>query len=248
MLRSILAWCRKQYLSTIVALAVAFACLFGPLLALPAHAAGGNDAMSNGVLVSKVSEPPQAMDTDEVPIVKQAVSGNQALCAADSHESAAAEGEQMNLAEGTDTSSPNQSMVQSGGAMQQSETEDATQATATPVQQQSNNAGKRAAGVIVATATGGGAFALTKRRIKRDESASDEVEASERIEKKPKVVVPVQTSQSLPLCDPVHLKAREQPKGLVEESELATKYAQINDVGERAFQILIDLGMIELHG
>ena len=235
-----------------MALAVAFACLFGPLLALPAHATGGNDVMSNGVLVSKVSEPPQAMDTEEVAMVKQAVSGNQALCAADSHESAAAEGEPINVAaKGADTSSPNQSVIQSGGAIQQSETEDATLAAvavATPVKQKSNNAGKRAAGVIVATATGGGAFALTKRRIKRDGSASDEMEASERIEKKPRVAIPVQTSQSLPLCDPVHLKAREQPKGLVEESELATKYAQINDVGERAFQILIDLGMIELHG
>jgi hypothetical protein len=39
--------------------------------------------------------------------------------------------------------------------------------------------------------------------------------------------------------------ARRQPKPPEEEATLAAKYAAISDVGERAYQVLLDLGMIE---
>ena len=53
--------------------------------------------------------------------------------------------------------------------------------------------------------------------------------------------------QSFPLCDPEHIQARSQPKSSTEEAQIAAKYASISDVGERAFQILVDLGMVEIH-
>jgi NADH dehydrogenase/NADH:ubiquinone oxidoreductase subunit G len=39
-------------------------------------------------------------------------------------------------------------------------------------------------------------------------------------------------------------QARQQPKSPKEEAELAAKYAAIEDLGERAYTILVDLGMI----
>merc|ERR1712129_150703 len=41
-------------------------------------------------------------------------------------------------------------------------------------------------------------------------------------------------------------KAREQPKSVEEEKELATRYSRM-DLEERAFNILLDLGMIEIN-
>ena len=38
--------------------------------------------------------------------------------------------------------------------------------------------------------------------------------------------------------------ARQQPKSPMEEATLAAKYAAISSVEERAFQILVDLGMV----
>lgn len=42
-----------------------------------------------------------------------------------------------------------------------------------------------------------------------------------------------------------HIKAREQPKIPTEEEKLQVKYASIDSVEDRAFQILLDLGMIQ---
>ena len=42
------------------------------------------------------------------------------------------------------------------------------------------------------------------------------------------------------------MKARQQPKSADEEAALAAKYAAL-ELGERAFQILVDLQMIELN-
>lgn len=39
--------------------------------------------------------------------------------------------------------------------------------------------------------------------------------------------------------------ARRQPKSPAEEKKLQEKYASIEDLGERAYTILVDLGMIE---
>jgi hypothetical protein len=51
----------------------------------------------------------------------------------------------------------------------------------------------------------------------------------------------------LPLKDPKYVRARKQPKSPSEEMGLSARYAAIPDIGERAFQILVDLGMIEVH-
>lgn len=50
----------------------------------------------------------------------------------------------------------------------------------------------------------------------------------------------------LPLMTKHFVQARSQPKGLSEEKRLQQKYAAIPDVGERAYQILVDLGMVEI--
>lgn len=45
--------------------------------------------------------------------------------------------------------------------------------------------------------------------------------------------------------DQISIEARRrQPKVKNEEAKLATKYGQIKDISERAYQILVDLGMV----
>jgi hypothetical protein len=209
-----------------MAMAIAFSCILGPMMAHPASAVDGNDAPANGVMVTKIMEP------TNVDGEMQHVVVGQELCTTDSRESVA----------GEFVSSESNAAIQSGGAIHQSETETVEMEEIKPG---SHRAVKRAAGVAAATITGGGAFAFTKRKISKGEDTLDELDTNPRIETKP-IVVPVETTLSLPLCDPMHLKAREQPKSPTEEAELAAKYARIDDVGERAFQILIDLGMVEV--
>ena len=43
------------------------------------------------------------------------------------------------------------------------------------------------------------------------------------------------------------VKARQQPKSTEEECILQQKYASIVDLEERAFNILVDLGMVDLN-
>lgn len=52
--------------------------------------------------------------------------------------------------------------------------------------------------------------------------------------------------QLLPLSDRKYVQARKQPKPQKEEATLAAQYAGILTLEERAFQILVDLGMIEV--
>lgn len=41
------------------------------------------------------------------------------------------------------------------------------------------------------------------------------------------------------------IEARRQPKAKTDAEKLATKYGKISDTSERAYQILVDLGMVE---
>ena len=54
------------------------------------------------------------------------------------------------------------------------------------------------------------------------------------------------TTTELPLTTKPFVQARSQPKGQSEEKRLQQKYAAIPDVGDRAYQILVDLGMVEV--
>ena len=49
---------------------------------------------------------------------------------------------------------------------------------------------------------------------------------------------------SYPLPDPKFVGSRRQPKSKDEEEMLKAKYGQIHDVSERAYQILVDLGLV----
>jgi hypothetical protein len=57
----------------------------------------------------------------------------------------------------------------------------------------------------------------------------------------PKIYV----EKNFPVNDRKSQAARQQPKAAEEADELKDKYGAIDDVGERAFQILFDLGLIE---
>jgi hypothetical protein len=56
---------------------------------------------------------------------------------------------------------------------------------------------------------------------------------------------PVVKISKLPLKNPKYTKARQQPKAPTEEEQLKQKYASIDSLEERAFQVLVDLGMVE---
>jgi hypothetical protein len=109
-------------------------------------------------------------------------------------------------------------------------------------------------GRLLAATTGTGLLvAATKKILSNEEDSRDDEHGKDvimndsvsNIKRDDNTVIVV--DQSLPLCDPEHLQARSQPKSSTEETELAVKYASISDVGERAFQILVDLGMVEMH-
>jgi hypothetical protein len=53
------------------------------------------------------------------------------------------------------------------------------------------------------------------------------------------------TNANLPLMDEHSVEARQQPKSPEEEDLLARRYAAIESLANRAYQILLDLGMIE---
>jgi hypothetical protein len=57
---------------------------------------------------------------------------------------------------------------------------------------------------------------------------------------------PVPTNTELPLMTPKYIEVRKQPKSQAEEERLKKKYMAYTDVGERAFAILVELGMIEV--
>jgi hypothetical protein len=52
------------------------------------------------------------------------------------------------------------------------------------------------------------------------------------------------TNTDLPLMDDKYIRARSQPKPFIEEKLLQKKYSDL-PVEDKAFQILVDLGMIE---
>ena len=58
--------------------------------------------------------------------------------------------------------------------------------------------------------------------------------------------VPSSSSTPSPSIEEAIKRARQQPKLAKEEAELAAKYAAIESLSERAFQILLDLGMVQV--
>jgi hypothetical protein len=104
--------------------------------------------------------------------------------------------------------------------------------------------------VAGAAATGGGLFLASKKfSSSQKEKQDDVVENGGDISQQFQDATTKKVTENVSLSrfdDPVHVKARIQPKAPDEEAELAARYAEISDVGERAFQILLDLGMIEL--
>lgn len=83
------------------------------------------------------------------------------------------------------------------------------------------------------------------RKLLRKKSREEREEEMLQKIRDPEVEV-VETSN--PLEDRKYRMAREvQPKSSSDEAKLADKYANIEDVGDRAYQILVDLGMVEEH-
>ena len=108
---------------------------------------------------------------------------------------------------------------------------------------------------VVGTA-GTSLLVLNKSVIKRtagvdDEETSDDVGEVIQLESEKPNAEDVATfeadnSSVLPLTDTVYVQARQQPKSPKQEAILAEKYAAIETVEERAFQVLVDLGMVEV--
>jgi hypothetical protein len=99
-----------------------------------------------------------------------------------------------------------------------------------------------------------GATSLNSEDDNSDERADDIVKAYDKIipaTSEPTTVDPVAESPAdetvrLPLLDPKYVDARKQPKPPSEKAILAARYAAIPTVEERAYQILVDLGMVEV--
>ncbi len=110
---------------------------------------------------------------------------------------------------------------------------------------------------IAVVGTGGASLlVLNKSVVKRtaggnDGETSDDVGEVIQLESEKPNADDVSTfeadsASSLPLTDRIYVQARQQPKSPKQEAILAEKYAAIETVEERAFQILADLGMVEV--
>ena len=85
------------------------------------------------------------------------------------------------------------------------------------------------------------------KAIKLDNAEDDfKKSGSERIQEAKKVVRAIEKPKAERPTDPATLLAREQPKSVQEEAGLRAKYGSM-EPGERAFAILLDLGMIITH-
>jgi len=110
---------------------------------------------------------------------------------------------------------------------------------------------------VAATVVGSGTVFLLRKQNNslRDENDDNET-TQDTVQDVKKVAAPApapattttttgQMTELWPLMTKKYIDVRSQPKSVTEESTLAAKYASIPDVGDRAFQILLDLGMIE---
>mmetsp|Transcript_48291 Transcript_48291/g.116991 ORF Transcript_48291/g.116991 Transcript_48291/m.116991 type:complete len:457 (-) Transcript_48291:223-1593(-) len=107
---------------------------------------------------------------------------------------------------------------------------------------------------VAATVVGSGTVFLLRKQNNSPREENDDGETTQdTVQDVKKVTAPAaavatttsQMTELLPLMTKKYIDARSQPKSFTEESTLADKYASIPDVGDRAFQILLDLGMIE---
>jgi hypothetical protein len=107
-------------------------------------------------------------------------------------------------------------------------------------------AGSGTAGVLM---LGRKATGFGSRDDDDDDELADDFEEDEKVSIWSTTVVAESEADNgslLPLQDKKYVKARTQPKSPREEEILAAKYAAIPTVEERAYQILVDLGMIEV--
>lgn len=102
-------------------------------------------------------------------------------------------------------------------------------------------------GGVLTVATGSGViFYWQKKKLSGwENSTSDNFSETSQLSSQLPPARQKTSSSNLPLMSPKYRAARSQPKSAQEESTLAEKYAAIADIGDRAFQILLDLGMID---
>lgn len=86
------------------------------------------------------------------------------------------------------------------------------------------------------------------RRIlaaKREMEKKQRALLSARLEREEKIRAVIREKQQKIEAAKLAIKeARKQPKSVAEEKELAARYAALEDLGDRAFSILVDLGMV----
>jgi len=102
-------------------------------------------------------------------------------------------------------------------------------------------------GLLLATSTAGTSL-LNK---KNNNGMINDENAVEQDDKTETMIVPsidiIETTDLLPLCDPKYVQARKQPKSPKDEALLAARYEAISGLENKSYQILADLGMIDVH-
>lgn len=78
-----------------------------------------------------------------------------------------------------------------------------------------------------------------------DKDSNNGLETNDSTKEKLTRVVDETIDMASPFHNSKFISSRQQPKPKVEEEKLAQKYAQITSISERAYQILVDLGMLE---
>ncbi|KAG7353084.1 hypothetical protein IV203_009132 [Nitzschia inconspicua] len=224
----------KKYLSTIAAVAIVVASLFGPPV-LRVNAITDCDVSS--VSMARTANEPALIAAVEESIVETVAAVSQeveSLCSED-----------METKEGD----PSSTSVTPGGDSDPWKVQQVAKIAATD-DRVSTPISSKSAGVVVGVAATSGGVIYARRKFQGISDDIPEETKDTSMDPAPKKSAPeriVANSSSLPLKDPIYIQARNQPKPPAEEAEIAARYAEITDLGERAFQILVDLGMIEIN-
>jgi hypothetical protein len=239
---------QKKYLSAITALAIAVASLFGPAV-IPANAVSSADIIMPVVSMTRaVSEKPTVPEVVEQSIVQgdgdgESTAVNQLLEGGGTEETQ------------TPSDIASSSAINPGGDVDAWKAQETTSTIASTDTLSTGMSSFKGPGAVAGVAAASGGVLLARKKL-RNTNSGDETQQQQQQQHSNESAhmisstrIPKKTvnTNSLPLNDPIHVQARNQPKAKEEEAELAARYADISDVGERAFQILVDLGMIEIN-
>ncbi|KAG7367119.1 hypothetical protein IV203_029789 [Nitzschia inconspicua] len=212
----------KKYLSTIAAVAIVVASLFGPP-ALPVNAITDCDVSS--VSMARIANEPALIAAVEESIVEtvSAVSHEvESLCSEDM-ETKEEDPSSTSVTPGGDSDAWKVQQVKIAG------TDDRVSTTIS----------SKSAGVVAGVAATSGGVIYARRKFQGNGGDIPEETSDASMDPVPKKSAPeriLDSSSSLPLNDPIYIQARNQPKPPAEEAEIAARYAEITDLGNECFK------------